>query len=39
MPCDDATITSLIDLMDINKDGLIGWDEFEVRCLLGFEWA
>ncbi|PNH08704.1 hypothetical protein TSOC_004735 [Tetrabaena socialis] len=30
IPCDDATITELIELMDMNQDGVIGWDEFEV---------
>eukprot|EP00198_Chlamydomonas_reinhardtii_P012319 XP_001701656.1 predicted protein [Chlamydomonas reinhardtii] len=30
VPCDDATIKTLIGLMDVNKDGMIGWDEFEM---------
>ncbi|KAG2435402.1 hypothetical protein HXX76_007474 [Chlamydomonas incerta] len=30
VPCDDATIKTLIGLMDINKDGVIGWEEFQM---------
>jgi hypothetical protein len=30
IPCDDALIHEMINLMDMNRDGVIGWDEFEV---------
>ncbi|GLI60537.1 hypothetical protein VaNZ11_002684 [Volvox africanus] len=30
IPCDDATINEMISLMDVNKDGVIDWEEFEV---------
>ncbi|GFR39719.1 hypothetical protein Agub_g200 [Astrephomene gubernaculifera] len=30
IPCDDATITEMIEMMDMNRDGVIDWDEFEV---------
>ncbi|KAG2448440.1 hypothetical protein HYH02_006332 [Chlamydomonas schloesseri] len=30
IPCDDDTIEEMINLMDMNRDGVIGWDEFEV---------
>ncbi|EFJ40760.1 hypothetical protein VOLCADRAFT_119867 [Volvox carteri f. nagariensis] len=30
IPCDDATISEMINLMDVNKDGVIDWEEFEV---------
>ncbi|KXZ55154.1 hypothetical protein GPECTOR_3g302 [Gonium pectorale] len=30
IPCDDATISEMIAMMDMNRDGVIGWDEFEV---------
>lgn len=30
IPCDDNTIQEMINMMDMNRDGVIGWDEFEV---------
>lgn len=30
IPCDDDTIREMIKMMDMNNDGVIGWDEFEV---------
>ncbi|GLC43410.1 hypothetical protein PLESTM_001470500 [Pleodorina starrii] len=30
IPCSDATIKEMIGMMDMNKDGVIDWDEFEV---------
>ena len=35
IPCDDDTIREMIKMMDMNNDGVIGWDEFEVGGLVG----
>lgn len=30
IPCENSTINEMISLMDMDKDGRIGWDEFEL---------
>lgn len=36
IPCDAASITEMIKLMDANRDGCISWDEFEAFMMNEF---
>lgn len=36
IPCDAASITEMIKLMDANQDGCISWDEFEAFMMHEF---